>query len=687
MAHPYSQFSRPAVWKATITLSLVAFAGFARAEDKVLVIAGGPKADVVKSFGVVQKSQSESGNNWTKLQTKLDAGPSIYPWFWPGVSSNTLEGVQINNTLKIPADSGRAWIGMGQDSPSGLGGAPTYGSKLVLRASSYGTTFGGTSKELLHETGIPNNVVTVAGRTVSASDKYNSLRIINGTNVILANGESSDPLFLTNGDFTGSASGWTLENGAQYDTDNVAYDDDDQTCSQDTAAIEGERYTVIFEVDVTVPSSALSISLGGTKGIVTTSIGDTRFAEVVCGSEVNAPLTFTSTGTGITLDNVSVHCAPGWYGIGLGEETLPLSGGSRIGTFTGSATGWDLSEGATYSGNAVGTTDGTGSCTTAAPLATDDTLYTVTYTTSGPANGGTDTFSLGEVPSTMVRSTAGTWTEEIRCGSATGGPLEFTFGDSNSDNNGAITIDNVSVKTTAVDTQRNRWSLDRDWCDGEVADVVGYYCPEIVQNFGYGTYIRGLVFSYRVLGADPAIGSACYHILPNLSGKIASGKHKFESCSFGYAQAGILCGLDMSGAFDSASTWTGKGSNHADSLETDHCSFNSCADAILVRNGQSVFHRHSLLLSTTVDGLPASNTSLVLSDGPSVDNSLTGALVIITDMSVSSQKAVGLVKSYDHTTKTLTLVTDPEIFTFADGDQIDVIATGSPAALWLGGSP
>jgi hypothetical protein len=95
----------------------------------------------------------------------------------------------------------------------------------------------------------------------------------------------------------------------------------------------------------------------------------------------------------------------------------------------------------------------------------------------------------------------------------------------------------------------------------------------------------------------------------------------------------------------------------------------------------------SLLLSTMINGTPASNTSLVLADGPSTDGGLVGALVIITDGSVGSQKAVGLVKNYDHATNTLTLVTDPGIFTFADGDQIDVIATGSPAALWLGGSP
>ena len=95
----------------------------------------------------------------------------------------------------------------------------------------------------------------------------------------------------------------------------------------------------------------------------------------------------------------------------------------------------------------------------------------------------------------------------------------------------------------------------------------------------------------------------------------------------------------------------------------------------------------SLLLSTTIAEEPESNISLVLANGPAQNNALNGALVVITAEGDPTKKAVGLVKDYDETTETLTLVTDPEIFTFADGDTVDVIASGSPAALWLGGSP
>ena len=97
----------------------------------------------------------------------------------------------------------------------------------------------------------------------------------------------------------------------------------------------------------------------------------------------------------------------------------------------------------------------------------------------------------------------------------------------------------------------------------------------------------------------------------------------------------------------------------------------------------------SLLVSSAIDdtSVTVTQTSFALADGPSEDDALNGAIVIITDVSNPSVKAIGLVKDYDGSTETVTLVTDPGIFTFADGDAVDVIAAGSPAALWLGGSP
>jgi hypothetical protein len=86
----------------------------------------------------------------------------------------------------------------------------------------------------------------------------------------------------------------------------------------------------------------------------------------------------------------------------------------------------------------------------------------------------------------------------------------------------------------------------------------------------------------------------------------------------------------------------------------------------------------SLLVSTTIATL-ASQTSFTLTAGPPDDGALNGAIVIVTS---GSKKAVGLVKDYIGSTRTVTLVTDPGIFSMAATHQVDVIAGGS-VPLWL----
>jgi len=95
----------------------------------------------------------------------------------------------------------------------------------------------------------------------------------------------------------------------------------------------------------------------------------------------------------------------------------------------------------------------------------------------------------------------------------------------------------------------------------------------------------------------------------------------------------------------------------------------------------------SLLVSTTISGTPSSQTSFVLAAGPANDDALNGALVIVTNDTIpaSIKKAVGLVKDYEESTKTVTLAADPGVFEFAAGDKVDVIAGGAAVPLWLSG--
>lgn len=85
-----------------------------------------------------------------------------------------------------------------------------------------------------------------------------------------------------------------------------------------------------------------------------------------------------------------------------------------------------------------------------------------------------------------------------------------------------------------------------------------------------------------------------------------------------------------------------------------------------------------LLQSTTIATL-ASQTSFTLTAGSADDDAYNGSVVVVTDQATSTQKAVGSVLDYTGSTKTVTLVSDPAIFTMAVGDTIDIIANASTA--------
>lgn len=80
-----------------------------------------------------------------------------------------------------------------------------------------------------------------------------------------------------------------------------------------------------------------------------------------------------------------------------------------------------------------------------------------------------------------------------------------------------------------------------------------------------------------------------------------------------------------------------------------------------------------LLQSTTIATL-ASQTSFTLTAGSADDDAYNGAVAVVTDSVTSTQKAVGFVLDYVGSTKTLTLASDPGVFTMAVGDTIEIIA-------------
>ena len=99
----------------------------------------------------------------------------------------------------------------------------------------------------------------------------------------------------------------------------------------------------------------------------------------------------------------------------------------------------------------------------------------------------------------------------------------------------------------------------------------------------------------------------------------------------------------------------------------------------------------ALLMQNTTIATLASQTSFTLTDGSTDDDAYNGLAIVITDSATSTQKAVGVIENYVGATKTITLRTDPGIFTIAAGDTVDILAciTGALSASsgvegWLG---
>lgn len=84
----------------------------------------------------------------------------------------------------------------------------------------------------------------------------------------------------------------------------------------------------------------------------------------------------------------------------------------------------------------------------------------------------------------------------------------------------------------------------------------------------------------------------------------------------------------------------------------------------------------ALLQATTIATL-ASQTSFTLAAGSADDDAYNGCVIVITDASTATQKAVGVVSDYVGASKTITLKDDPGVFTMAITDIIAILADRS----------
>ena len=80
-----------------------------------------------------------------------------------------------------------------------------------------------------------------------------------------------------------------------------------------------------------------------------------------------------------------------------------------------------------------------------------------------------------------------------------------------------------------------------------------------------------------------------------------------------------------------------------------------------------------LLVDTTIATL-ASQTSFTLAAGSADDDAYNNCTIVVEDVSTATQKAIGVVLDYTGSTKTVTLLYDPAIFTMATTDKVYVLA-------------
>ena len=83
------------------------------------------------------------------------------------------------------------------------------------------------------------------------------------------------------------------------------------------------------------------------------------------------------------------------------------------------------------------------------------------------------------------------------------------------------------------------------------------------------------------------------------------------------------------------------------------------------------------VVQTTTIATLASQTSFTLTAGSADNSAYKGCVIVVQDVATAVQKAVGVISAYTGATKTITLQTDPAVFTMAAGDIVTILADRS----------
>ncbi len=99
-------------------------------------------------------------------------------------------------------------------------------------------------------------------------------------------------------------------------------------------------------------------------------------------------------------------------------------------------------------------------------------------------------------------------------------------------------------------------------------------------------------------------------------------------------------------------------------------------DAVAADNAEAFFDGtgYGHILQRTTIATLASQTSFTLTAGSADNDAYNDCIIVIEDASTAAQKAVAVVDDYTGSTKTITLRTDPAVFTMATTDIVTIIA-------------
>lgn len=183
-----------------------------------------------------------------------------------------------------------------------IGGGVGVGSV----ATAVGTALTGTTQNIIASTAI-----TAAAQVAPLDTQSTGVGIsgaAGGTdadltlNIRINDSALHFPDLVTNGAFTGNATGWTLGAGWAYGTNNVAATLADTAMTQTPASptiLAGVSYKLVF--DVTASAGSVIASVGGTNGTARST--SATFTETIIAG-AGGVLSFTGTGFSGTIDNV-----------------------------------------------------------------------------------------------------------------------------------------------------------------------------------------------------------------------------------------------------------------------------------------------------------------------------------------------------------------------------------------------